>query len=417
MSDNIVRFDKNHRKKQRYKTNTARKIKKRIPVSSIIFVLVFGTALFFAFREMRNSDMSDSPNSIPNTYSQIIVTGKTVNYDNNVAPPEKDDIWVMYQSLSGPDKWVYDMFLDLVENRDKTGYNSSIVISDSTLESLGDGYFWNIFHAMCEDHPEFFFLSLSDSNMESYYYSTAGITTYVYEIRKSTKEEEMQIAAFEEATKVFMNDIDLSASDLDIELQIHDKLLDMVSYDYELYEQHKNDERIHDLGFTAFGALVQDSSGKKNMAVCEGYSMAFEHLLHQAGIPCGTVSGNANQINAINEDQGGHAWNVVCIDKNWYEVDTTWDDFESSRLARQDQALCDAYESDEELKYNVCHYYFNRTTQEMTNMTADESTIFEAPGYMATNLRSDSSHIRYSIVYDNSSRIKVFQNALVPIAK
>ena len=71
----------------------------------------------------------------------------------------------------------------------------------------------------------------------------------------------------------------------------------------------------------------------------------------------------------------------------------------------------------EELKYNVCHYYFNRTTQEMTNMTADENTIFEAPGYMATNLRSDSSHIRYSTVYDNSSRIKVFQNALVPIAK
>ncbi len=145
--------------------------------------------------------------------------------------------------------------------------------------------------------------------------------------------------------------------------------------------------------------------------------MAFEYLLHQAGIPCGTVSGNANQINAINEDQGGHAWNVVYIDGNWYEVDATWDDFESSRLAKQNQALCDAYEADEALQYNVCHYYFNRTTQEMANMTADEDTIFEAPGYMPTNLRSDSSHIRYSKVYDDSSRIKVFQNSLVPATK
>ena len=120
MSDKIVRFNKNHRKKQRYKANSVRKSKKRIPVSSIVFVLILGIALFFAFREMRNSDTSDTPISTRNPYnSQIIVTGKTVNYDNKVAPPEKDDIWVMYQGLSGPDKWVYDMFLDLVENRDK----------------------------------------------------------------------------------------------------------------------------------------------------------------------------------------------------------------------------------------------------------------------------------------------------------
>ena len=86
-------------------------------------------------------------------------------------------------------------------------------------------------------------------------------------------------------------------------------------------------------------------------------------------------------------------------------------------LAKQNQELCDAYEADEELQYNVFHYYFNMTTQEMANMTADEDTIFEAPGYMPTNLRSDSSHIRYSKVYDDSSRIKVFQNSLVPATK
>ena len=36
-----------------------------------------------------------------------------------------------------------------------------------------------------------------------------------------------------------------------------------------------------------------------------------------AGIPCEYVSGYAT---------GGHAWNLVEIDGEWYHVDTTWDD-------------------------------------------------------------------------------------------
>lgn len=62
------------------------------------------------------------------------------------------------------------------------------------------------------------------------------------------------------------------------------------------------------LQHTAYGALVN------KMAVCEGYAKAYKILLDAMGIPCDVV---------INED---HAWNVVCLDGNWYLVDVTNDD-------------------------------------------------------------------------------------------
>ena len=62
------------------------------------------------------------------------------------------------------------------------------------------------------------------------------------------------------------------------------------------------------LQHTAYGALVN----KK--AVCEGYAKAYKLLMDAMGIPCDVV---------INED---HAWNVVCLEGNWYLVDVTNDD-------------------------------------------------------------------------------------------
>ena len=417
MSDNIIRFDKNHKKKQYYKPIQNKSPKGPKPVLLIVLVVLIGGSFLLAVRQVRKDALSGVPIYTGNPYSKVIVTGKVVNYESNDSPPVKDDIWVMYQNLNSHDKWVYDMFLDLVENRDKAGYNSSVVISDSKLKNIGQEYFWNIYYAMCEDHPEYFFLKSDDIKVNCSSISEAGYTTFVFDLDNIPSSEELRVKTFEKAAKNFMLDIDLSASDSEIELQIHDKLIELVSYDYDLYEQLCNGGIVYDLGFTAYGALVQDSSGDKNKAVCEGYSMAYEYLLHMSGIPCATVSGTANQIDAINDDQGGHAWNVVRIDGQWYEVDTTWDDFESSRFEDKYQLVYEAYEDNEQLKNNVCHYYYNRTTAEMENMVATDSTVLNVPGYMPFNLRSDSSHVRYSNIHNDSDRIKVFMNSLVHVAE
>lgn len=53
-------------------------------------------------------------------------------------------------------------------------------------------------------------------------------------------------------------------------------------------------------------------------AVCEGYAHALQILLNYSGIDNVFVAGTANG--------GGHAWNMVKLDSEYYYVDTTWND-------------------------------------------------------------------------------------------
>ena len=74
------------------------------------------------------------------------------------------------------------------------------------------------------------------------------------------------------------------------------------------------------LFITAYGALSQ---GEAN---CFGYARAFDYLAKQAGLCCLTVV-------AYNEnDEIGHAWNMVEAEGNWYQLDVTWMDTEQPQL-------------------------------------------------------------------------------------
>lgn len=53
---------------------------------------------------------------------------------------------------------------------------------------------------------------------------------------------------------------------------------------------------------------------------CYGYSQLFLRVMERLGIPCKTV------ICDDTGDGSGHAWNVVCLNDNWYHLDLTWDD-------------------------------------------------------------------------------------------
>ena len=78
--------------------------------------------------------------------------------------------------------------------------------------------------------------------------------------------------------------------------------------------------------YTAKGALVN------KVAVCQGYALAFKALCDEAGIQCEMVYGTGNS--------GGqsisHAWNVVCVDGQWYQIDVTWDDPITSGLTEEE---------------------------------------------------------------------------------
>lgn len=63
----------------------------------------------------------------------------------------------------------------------------------------------------------------------------------------------------------------------------------------------------------AYGAL------RDGVAVCDGYSCAATLLLREYGVECELIVGTCI-------DGGGHAWNMVCLDGEWYHMDITWND-------------------------------------------------------------------------------------------
>jgi len=84
------------------------------------------------------------------------------------------------------------------------------------------------------------------------------------------------------------------------EKYVHDVLLKTVEYD-----------AAAENGQSAYSALVTGKS------VCAGYARAFQYVLQQIGIPCYYCTGYSG---------ADHAWNIVKLGADYYNVDVTWDD-------------------------------------------------------------------------------------------
>ena len=106
-------------------------------------------------------------------------------------------------------------------------------------------------------------------------------------------------------------------SDYECVKAIHDYLVKHVNYDSKsIADGTINNDEGHP-SHTAEGALC------KNLAVCDGYAKAFELLCAESGIYAYMMYGEG-----INPDgqKESHAWNVVKVNGEWYQVDCTWDD-------------------------------------------------------------------------------------------
>jgi len=112
------------------------------------------------------------------------------------------------------------------------------------------------------------------------------------------------IKLYDEVVIILKSIIAPDMSDYEKELAIHDYLVK--NCEYGVVEHSK------DFAFNAYGALVQ----KK--AVCNGYAEAMALLLNCVEIENKIVTGWGDDVL--------HAWNMVCIDGEWYQVDATWDD-------------------------------------------------------------------------------------------
>lgn len=158
------------------------------------------------------------------------------------------------------------------------------------------------------DHPEVFWLK-SDFQYIDNYDSTSLFLSY--SVQPDNSDPDRLKKAKEKFNKTVDKIIDSApknATDYELELYVHNYLVDCCVYDKEAAAA----KELVGHEIDAYGALVE----KK--AVCEGYSRAFQLLCNRLGIDCIKISGTANGT--------AHAWNNVKLDGEWYDVDVTWDD-------------------------------------------------------------------------------------------
>ncbi len=101
-------------------------------------------------------------------------------------------------------------------------------------------------------------------------------------------------------------------TDFDKVKAIHDWIINNTQYDVNGVKSGN----VPETSFTAKGLF------DTHVAVCDGYSKAFELMTSLAGIEVNRVLGTASSGGRI----VSHSWNQVKIDGKWYNMDVTWDD-------------------------------------------------------------------------------------------
>ena len=163
--------------------------------------------------------------------------------------------------------------------------------------------------AVLNDHAELFWI---DNQYEFTYDSDGGIiedVTFDFFDFASTPEKLRDAkAAFEKAADNILDGARSQPFMVERERAIHDYICKNTTYDESApYNQ------------SAYSVIVLHRS------VCAGYSRAFQYLMNRAGLTCYYVPGTTTDSSIAGED-GAHAWNIVYLDGEYYNIDVLWDD-------------------------------------------------------------------------------------------
>ena len=209
------------------------------------------------------------------------------------------DLYIFYNQLSDRQKAVYDSLLpSLLAGKEEI----PLTVKASPEEVSG------VLRAIVDDHPELFWFNGSCKIL-----AVNGIASKVspgYNHYRKDLAQRKQF--FDRAVQAYLTGTQ-NKKPYEKERLIHDRLVQNVSY-----EPNPGDQ-------TAYAALVE----KK--AVCAGYTRAFQLLMQLLSIPCYVCSGTA--IGSKDKDWTPHAWNIIRLDNDYYNVDITWNDsFDRSDL-------------------------------------------------------------------------------------
>ncbi len=165
----------------------------------------------------------------------------------------------------------------------------------------------------------------------------------------------------------------LCQTDLEKVFYVHEWLVQNIAYDREHLKDDVQDD--HNLR----GALLEGT------AVCDGYAKTYALTLRRLGIT-GVL---------VTSKDIGHAWNMVELDGNWYQVDCTWDD---------------PVDGSDQLGYCM-HKHLLCTTEEMNtnhNDDGDDSVAFDLENLGTQNIVNLATDDTYENTWWKDKKSAIF---------
>ena len=193
-----------------------------------------------------------------------------------------------YESLSKENKVIYDQMLDAIMLHEE----------ETALSATENSYLEDIFNCIKADYGGLFWVdsfryTQYQRNGQTEMMSFSPNYTMSLEKRQKTQKK------INKRVKKFLKGIRRGDSDYEKVKYVYRKLIEQTDYNLEAPDNQN-----------IISVFIHQKT------VCQGYACAVQYLLEQLGIQSVIVSGMA-----LGEP---HAWNLICLDGEYYYMDATW---------------------------------------------------------------------------------------------
>lgn len=205
-----------------------------------------------------------------------------------------------YNHLSANEKELYKVLYKGIIALDKEIYFPEIVSSD---------IIHRVFCAVTQDNPHLYYFNQTHLGIGTTPFGSVFLPQYFC----NREQIETYNGRVQECVNKLVTDLDLlNCSELEKEKRIHDYMCLNVVYDHDALQSTKVNRIV--AAHSIIGVFA------KQRAVCEGIAKATKLLLNAVNVGCIVISGKASLF-----QQGEHAWNIVKVNGQAYQLDMTWD--------------------------------------------------------------------------------------------
>jgi hypothetical protein len=217
-------------------------------------------------------------------------TPMSYNFETNKGISEKYDYY--YNLLDEDNKALYNIIYNAIMN-----HSQAVRLDDVTYDVLD-----RCFNSVLRDHPEIYYV-YGYTYSESTFSKTIDEFTPNYNF--TTEELEYCDSQIADYVNKFMENAPVNGSDYDKIKYIYEYVPLNITYDLDIISNQ-----------SIYGAFVS------KRCACNGYAKAVQYLAKKLDLVSVFVVGEADNGTQV----ASHAWNIVSVDGNWYQVDTTWAD-------------------------------------------------------------------------------------------